>query len=360
MNFHDQIDVIAGLTAIVMFIAAVVKFFSIEEKDRNRYLNTATYLAVFCCCLVFLFGCENRRFDGESSSTFTTKTTPEDSTSADHLPASTFDREFNGQQAGEQKTLGSMKKLKVCWCPAGSFTMGSQKSKQDRDDDDEDQVKVTLSQGFWMGEHEVTQSLWEGEMSTTPWKGQLIDLGDEKVKVHKEGDDYPAVYISHNDAMKFCEKLTRRGHQEGWMQKDWKVSLPTEAQWEYACRAGTTTAYHFGNDRSKLGEYAWYDENADDVGEDYAHEVGQKNPNGWNLYDMHGNVWEWCLDWYDEDLPGSVDPVVTKESSNRVIRGGSWFNSAMSCRSADRGYSSPGLSGHSLGFRICVVPIQSH
>ena len=256
---------------------------------------------------------------------------------------------FVGKKAGDQKTLGSMK-LKFCWCPAGSFTMGSPKSEKSRSSD-EDQVKVTLTQGFWMGQHEVTQGLWEKVMSTTPWKGE---------DYVKEGANYAASYISHDDAVKFCEKLTKRGHQEGWLPKDWKVTLPTEAQWEYACRAGTTTAYHFGNDASQLGAYAWYDENAYDVDERYAHEVGQKKPNDWNLYDMHGNVYEWCLDWYDSDLPGGVDPEVTKKSSSRVIRGGGWYYFAGRCRSADRYYYSPEVRNSGLGFRTCIVPVQSH
>ena len=344
MNFHDRIDVIAGLIAMAMFIAAVVKFFSIEEKDRNRYLKTATYLAVFCCCLVFLFGCENRRFDGGSSSASTTETAPESSTPAENLPVSPFEHEFIGQQAGEQKTLGSMK-LKLCWCPPGRFTMGSPKSEKFRDDD-EDQVRVTLTQGFWLGQHEVTQGLWEKVMSTTPWKGE---------DYVKEGANYAASYISHDDAVKFCETLTKRGHQEGWLPKSWKVTLPTEAQWEYACRADTTTAYHFGNDASQLGAYAWYDDNADDVGEDYAHEVGQKKPNAWNLYDMHGNVYEWCLDWYDEDLPGGVDPEVTKKSRYRVLRGGSWYFNSRYCRSAIRFNGTPEGRGGNLGFRLAAV-----
>ena len=345
MNFHDRIDVIAGLIAIAMFIAAVVKFFSIEEKDRNRYLKTATYLAIFCCCLVFLFSLGKRwlpSLSGSSSSQI--ETTPEDSTLGEDLSASTFDHEFNGQQAGEQKTLGSMN-LKVCWCPPGRFTMGSPIGEKDRYSE-EDQVRVTLTNGFWLGQHEVTQGLWQKVMSTTPWKGKSFV---------KEGANYAASYISYDDAVKFCEKLTQRGHQEGWLPKDWKVTLPTEAQWEYACRAGTTTAYHFGNDASQLGAYAWYHDNADDVDEKYAHEVGQKKPNAWNLYDMHGNVYEWCLDWYDEDLPGGVDPEVTKKSRRRVLRGGGWFINSRACRSASRYNYTPEFRFNDLGFRLAAV-----
>ena len=264
---------------------------------------------------------------------------------AKHKPLTGTDSEsFQGTKAGEVRTIESLG-ANVCWCPAGSFTMGSPKDEKGRDRD-EDQVEVTLTKGFWLGQHEVTQGLWEEVMSTTPWKGKTYV---------KEGGTYAASYISHDDAMAFCEKLTKRGHQEGWLPKDRKISLPTEAQWEYACRAGTTAAYQFGNDAKKLGDYAWYRENAYDVDEKYAHEVGQKKPNPWNLYDMHGNVWEWCQDWYDSDLPGGVDPEVTKESRNRVSHGGSWEDYSWYCRSANRNYDSPVSRGISLGFRLAAV-----
>ena len=118
-------------------------------------------------------------------------------------------------------------------------------------------------------------------MSTRPWQGK---------EYVQEGSDYPATYVSWNDAVEFCRNLSE---QEGV-----EYHLPTEAQWEFACRAGTTTAYSFGDDVSKLGQHAWYTENAWYIGEQYDHRVGQKLSNSWGLYDMDGNVWEWCQDWY--------------------------------------------------------------
>ncbi len=160
--------------------------------------------------------------------------------------------------------------------PAGTFLMGSPDSEEGRDDD-ERQHEVTITRDFYMGVTEVTQSQWQQVMGTTPWKGQENVI---------EGDDVAASYISWNDAVEFCQRLSQ---QEGRTYR-----LPTEAEWEYACRAGSTTAYSFGDDASQLEQYAWYFDS------EPAHPspVKQKSPNGFGLYDMHGNVWEHCQDWY--------------------------------------------------------------
>ena len=176
--------------------------------------------------------------------------------------------------------------------PAGEFVMGSPKTESGRRNV-EVQHPVTLTKPFLLGVHEVTQGQWQAVMGTTPWKGK---------QYVKEGDDYPATYVSWNDAVEFCRKLSEKEGLE--------YRLPTEAEWEYACRAGTTTAYSFGDDASELGEYAWYRENAWDAGQKYAHTVGQKKPNPWGLYDMHGNVWEWCEDRYGVYHAGAAtDPT---------------------------------------------------
>ena len=168
-------------------------------------------------------------------------------------------------------------------------------------------------------------------MGSSPW------LGKDYVK---SADRNPAVYISWEDCQGFVNKLGSG------------FRLPTEAEWEYACRAGSATAYSFGDGASQLKDYAWYDKNAWDIGEKYAHGVGLKKPNAWGLYDMHGNVWEWCQDWKGDYPSGSVtDPTGPSRGSSRVFRGGSFDGSAGGCRSADRGGSSPGDRCDILGAR---------
>ena len=136
--------------------------------------------------------------------------------------------------------------------------------------------------------------------------------------------------------------------------------MPTEAQWEFACRSGTATRFCYGEDESSflLKDYAWFDDNADEVGEDYAHPVGVKKPNAWGLYDMHGNVWEWCQDWYGGYPTGSVtDPAGSRTGGHRVHRGGGWNSSAWLCRSANRNGLGPTFRDDDLGFRV-ALPVQ--
>ena len=183
-------------------------------------------------------------------------------------------------EAGEERSFGEPL-IQFCWCPAGKFTMGSRGHRRN-----EHQVDVTLTQGFWLGKTEVTQGQWKAVMSTTPWKGETWQ-GENYVN---EGSDYPAVFVSWDDAMSFCEKLTEKERSAGRLQRDWEYTLPTEAQWEYACRAGTTDCGTFssGDDADQLGRYTWFLENAFAIGEVYAHEVGKKLPNAWKLHEMHG------------------------------------------------------------------------
>jgi formylglycine-generating enzyme required for sulfatase activity len=251
-----------------------------------------------------------------------------------------------GKVAGERlvvKTGGI--DLPLRWCPAGTFTMGSPQDEEGRSDA-EDQVSVTLTKGFWLGETEVTQGLWEGVMGTKPWDGK------EYVKA---GTKYPATYVNWEDAGEFCKKLTERERQGGRLSAGWSYRLPSEAEWEYGCRAGTTGRYN-GDGKGVLTDYAWYDANAYDVGEKYAHEVGLKKANGWGLLDMHGNVYEWCEDWYGDKLPGGRDPVAKEEGSIRVYRGGGWFLSAGLCRSAYRFRLGPSDRSNVLGFRLALSP----
>ena len=227
----------------------------------------------------------------------------------------------------------------MVWIEPGTFQMGSPSSEQGRDRDEGPVHEVTISQGFYLGKYEVTQWQWESIMGTRPWQS--------KNNV-RSGSDYPAVYVSWEDAQEFIRRLnTSLGRNV--------YRLPTEAEWEYACRAGTTTRWSFGDDESQLGHYAWYYDNAWDVGERYGHSVGTKRANPWGLYDMHGNVWEWVQDRYDGGYyrsSPSVDPAGPSLGSYRVMRGGGSFDYfAQYVRSALRFYYSPSDRSY-VGFRL--------
>jgi formylglycine-generating enzyme required for sulfatase activity len=225
---------------------------------------------------------------------------------------------------------------------------------------DEYQVTVTLTHGFWIGQYEVTQSQWKRVLETGPWKG--------KQDVH-EGDDYPATYLDRDDALLFCRKLTEIEQRAGRLPRNWTYSLPTEAQWEYACRAGTSTRFSFGDDDADLGSYAWFAGNALETGERFPHKVGLKKANPWGLFDVHGNVSEWCRDGYLSDKNGypvrigGIDPLAPARDANGIDRGGSYDAGPMHCRSAARGGVGPAfLDGppvpsrfSNLGLRVAVV-----
>jgi formylglycine-generating enzyme required for sulfatase activity len=189
---------------------------------------------------------------------------------------------------------------------------------------------------FYMQTTEVTQGQWKAVMGTEPWKGK----GDVR-----EGANYAATHVSWDDAIAYCKKLSEA--------EDKTYRLPTEAEWEYACRAGTETAWSFGDDEKALGDYAWYRENTTDIGEEYAHQVELKKPNAFGLYDMHGNVYEWCHDYYGvyKQSPAQ-DPPGPARGSFRVLRGGSW-NENSRCRSSAFRLSREAYHRYfSIGFRV--------
>ncbi len=247
--------------------------------------------------------------------------------------------------------LGAGATMKLALVPAGSFLMGSKlsaaevarifKGKEERFTDEHPRHEVTISRSFYMGIHEVTQAQWRAVMGTEPWKGKISG---------KPGDSNAASWMDWHEANEFCRKLSEKTGR--------KIALPTEAQWEYACRAGTSTVFCFGDDPSKLGDYAWYHDNSRKTGEAYAHPVGRKKPNAWGLYDMHGNVWEWCRDWYAKDFYAKgkkVDPENATESKRRTVRGGSWHNSPLLSRSAGRNsWCSSDYRHYNYGFRVMV------
>lgn len=246
-----------------------------------------------------------------------------------------FPGDIKGSKAGERKEL--VPGIAFRWCPAGTFTMG----------EDHDKVDVELTKGFWMSETEVTQGQWEKFMRTTPWPTTSAFV--------KVGANYPACYISYGEAVDFSDILTQPVRGARRLPAGWKFALPTEAQWEYACRAETKTKYSFGNNEAQFVDYGWSTRNATFAGELYAHQVGLKKGNAWGLKDMHGNVWEWCSDWYEEKLPGGTDPVGASSGSFRVRRGGCWSSIPLDCRTAIRFMSEPGRPVLSLGFRVVAV-----
>jgi formylglycine-generating enzyme required for sulfatase activity len=211
----------------------------------------------------------------------------------------------------------------------------------------EEQRIVLLTRGYWLGKHEVTQSQWRTMMATTPWQGQARVM---------EGDNSPASYISWEDAMAFCQKLTQQERESGRLLKDWQYTLPTEAQWESACRAGAQTNFHFGNDIPRLQEFAWFQIDPSNPTLQHPQDVGKKAPNAWGLRDMHGNVYEWCRDWYQERLPGGIDPLVMKADRFRVFRGGAYDYDYRHNDSASRSAGPPTDRTEYVGFRVALVP----
>jgi formylglycine-generating enzyme required for sulfatase activity len=213
--------------------------------------------------------------------------------------------------------------------PAGEFEMGSPSDEQGRWSDEGPVHHVNIENAFHMGRYEVTQKQWREIMGDNP--------------SHFKGDDLPVERVSWNDVQEFIRKLNEK---EGTN----KYRLPSEAEWEYACRAGTTTRYSFGDFESKLGDYAWYGDNSGDK----THPVGQKKPNSWGLYDMHGNVREWVQDsWHDDYNGAPADGSAWEgDGAGRAFHGGCWFSSAWNSRSAIRNHSGPRLRGDFLGFRL--------
>ncbi|MFQ5853245.1 MAG: formylglycine-generating enzyme family protein [Candidatus Binatia bacterium] len=211
--------------------------------------------------------------------------------------------------------------------PAGEFMMGL--TGHDADTDEQPVHKVIISRRFYLGKYEVTQRQWTTVMGDNPSRF----AGDA---------NRPVEQASWEDVQEFIRRLNAR---EGGT----KYRLPTEAEWEYAARAGSTTIYSFGNDQRWLGEYAWYADNSDGQ----THPVGQLKPNNWGLYDLHGNVWEWVQDWYGDYSTGTItDPPGPVSGSAKVVRGGSWAYHARFCRSAYRYGLAPDYRFDSTGFRL--------
>jgi formylglycine-generating enzyme required for sulfatase activity len=219
--------------------------------------------------------------------------------------------------------------------------MGSPSTEQDRVTDEGPQTVVTLTRGLWMGRYEVTQGEYLAVMGDNP-STFTTDL------------NLPVDHVSWEDATNYCATLTRRERSAGRLPAGWAYRLPTEAEWEYAARAGTTTRSSFGDDPSysQLGNSAWFWSNS----VSQTRPVGQMQANPWGLYDAHGNVWEWWVDWYGAYAGGAVtDPMGANTGSYRVFRDGSWNGDGQLCRSARRNWDGPSNRYYDLGLRVVLV-----
>jgi len=259
--------------------------------------------------------------------------------------------------------------VEMKWMPPGTFTMGSPEGELGHRDDEGPQRSVTLS-GFWLMEHEVTQGQYEALMGRNPSYFNYDDWPDR-----------PVERVTWFDAVEFCNALTAamnaanpglnlracyrvdgiRRDPEGritaaeveWIAGSNGFRLPTEAEWEYACRAGTQTAYSFGDDPRQLVDHAWFDGNSGSL----THPVKGKRANAWGLYDMHGNVQEWCWDWFGRYEAGAAtDPQGPATGTVRVLRGGSWYYDSVLCRASSRSDSAPGGDGNGSVFRAARTP----
>jgi len=257
--------------------------------------------------------------------------------------------------------------MKLVLIPKGTFMMGSPTTEEGRVQE-ETQHQVTISKDYYLGVTEVTQGQYEKVMGTNPSYFQ----GN---KIEGSSSNHPVDRVSWEDAVEFCKKLSELPEEKASGRV---YRLPTEAEWEYACRAGSKTAYSFGDNRRDLGNYAWFANNSGSKELDSAtilkdnpqrymdtlvsagcatHAVGEKKANAWGLFDMHGNVLEWCSDWYGGYSKGAVrDPVGPIEGSRRVDRGGSWLLEATRCRLAIRFRRLPSVREYDLGFRVSLSP----
>ena len=250
-------------------------------------------------------------------------------------PSSVAAKDWVGRNPGDLQILRYQGlEIRFRWCPPGTFKMG---------DPTEKQVDVTLTQGFWLMETELTQALWQAA------GGKALNWE------YGQSPEHPAYNMTYIEAEAFIADLNERLHETGELTAGFKLALPTEAQWEYAARAGTTTRYAFDGGITKLGDYAWFGDNAEHT----SHPVAKKKANRWGFHDMAGNVWEWCSDRYDPTLKGGIDPRGAEGGPFRVIRGGSWSFSAGDCAAAYRDWGEPSNTSGDLGLRLARVPSGS-
>jgi sulfatase modifying factor 1 len=264
---------------------------------------------------------------------------------------------FFGERAGQERTV---EEIALCWCPAGSFTIGSPRTEPERRPD-EYQARASFLTGFWIGKFEVTQAEWRRAMRGMPAE---MTAG--------AGDTHPIYSMNFAEAELFCDKLTELAHKSGELPPSWRFRLPTEAEWEYACRAGTTTATSFGDSlSSKQANFQGKPYNGAEEGPSLKRTapVGSYPANAWGIHDMHGNVFEWCRDWYvrfptrgeDLDLHSAQRSATRSEHGDisRVRRGGCWADDGWACRSAFRLRFEPERRADHIGMRVVAVQTRN-
>ena len=234
--------------------------------------------------------------------------------------------------------------VKLNWVAPGRFRMGSPAGEAGRSNDEGPQTEVTISRGLWLGIFTVTQQEWKAVAEEV--SGLNADPSFFR------GHRLPVEQVSWDDCQQWLQELNTVEEAGKRLPPSFQYRLPTEAEWEFACRAGTSTRFHFGGDDGQLDAFGWYSGNSGRK----THSVGEKKANGWGFYDLHGNVWEWCEDRYGGPLPGGsvTDPRGPGFGVNRVFRGGSWGIAAFRCRSAYRVWNKPGYRDYTLGFRVAL------
>lgn len=235
--------------------------------------------------------------------------------------------------------------IKLNWIAPGRFIMGSPFNEAGRSNDEGPQTEVIITRGFWLGAFPVTQEEWKAVAE------DAADIAPEPS--YFRGERLPVEQVSWNDTQNWLQHLNTLEDATHRLPPNFQYRLPTEAEWEFACRAGSSTRFNFGDTDTALSDHAWYSANASGQ----THPVGQKKPNASGFHDMHGNVWEWCHDRYGA-LPGGTqtDPTGPPAGLNRVFRGGSWGVAASRCRSAYRVWNKPIYRDYTLGFRLALAP----
>jgi len=230
----------------------------------------------------------------------------------------------------------------MVWISPGSFLMGSKEGEPGRRPDEGPATRVALTRGFWLGRTPVTQGQY------------LAVMRDNPATFKGAGLEAPVESVSWYSAMEFAERLNDQETKAGRLPKGYRYGLPSEAQWEYACRAGSTGMFYNGDTEADLARAAWYKGNSKGT----THPVGEREPNAWGLYDMLGNLWQWCSDWYGPLPGGSVtDPAGPCTGRQRDNRGGSWDNFLGRCRQGARSPDPAGVQGNTaLGFRLALIP----